>query len=60
MARTISSDRLAADCGIGKGRAVIVADADFVRTDGLGHDASHNLHGLLAEVSVGAQEKVIC
>ena len=48
---TISSDRLAADCGIGKGRAVIVADADFVRTDGLGHDASHNLDGLLAELA---------
>jgi hypothetical protein len=48
---TISSDRLAADCRIGKGRAVIVADADFVRTDGLGRGASHNLDGLLAELA---------
>jgi hypothetical protein len=48
---TISSDRLAADCAIGKGRAVIVADADFVRADGLGREASHNLDGLLAALA---------
>jgi len=45
---TISSDRLVADCRVGKGRAVVVADADFVRTDHLGGEASRNLDGLLA------------
>ena len=47
----ISPDRLLANCSIGKGRAIIVADADFIGTDRLGGGASHNLDGLLAELA---------
>jgi hypothetical protein len=47
----ISKDRLVADCPIGKGRAVIVADADFLDVSGLGAGSGHNLDGLLAELA---------
>ncbi|MEP6983617.1 MAG: hypothetical protein ABI853_08230, partial [Sphingomicrobium sp.] len=47
----IGEDGLVADCRLGKGRAVVVADADFIGTDGLGGDASDNLDGLLAELA---------
>jgi hypothetical protein len=46
----ISSDRLVAHCGIGKGRATVVADADLLETDRLGPGASHNLDGVLEEL----------
>ena len=44
----ISADRLVADCRIGKGRVIVVADADFLDRDRLGSKASHNLDGLIA------------
>jgi hypothetical protein len=47
----ISGDRLVARCRIGKGRATIVADADFVGVDHLGTGAQHNLDALLAELA---------
>jgi hypothetical protein len=47
----ISTDRLVAVCRIGSGEAIIVADADFIGTDRLGGDASHNLDGLLVELA---------
>jgi hypothetical protein len=43
-----SADRLMADCQVGKGRAIVVADADFVRADQLGGAAGNNLKALLA------------
>lgn len=46
----ISSDRLVAQCKIGKGRATVVADADLLETDRLGPRASHNLDGILQEL----------
>lgn len=46
----ISSDRLVAQCRIGKGRATVVADADLLETDRLGSRASHNLDGILQEL----------
>jgi hypothetical protein len=46
----ISSDGLVARCDIGKGRAVVVADADFLDVDDLGSPAAHNLDALLAEL----------
>lgn len=47
----ISSDRLVAQCRIGKGRATVVADADLLETDRLGPRASHNLDGILQELA---------
>ncbi|MGE5562538.1 MAG: DUF4350 domain-containing protein [Bacillota bacterium] len=47
----ISNDRLEADCRIGKGRAIVLADADFLAGDRLGDDAAHNLDGLLEELA---------
>ena len=46
----ISHDRLVADCRLGKGRAIVVADDDFLRAEGLGNAGAHNLDGLLAEL----------
>jgi hypothetical protein len=46
----ISDGGLVADCGIGKGRAIIVADADFLDAPRLGDGARHNLDALLAEL----------
>lgn len=48
---SISGDLLVARCRIGEGEAVIVADADFLNTDRLGPEASHNLDGLVAELA---------
>ena len=47
----ISSDELVAECRLGKGRATVVADADFLDSERLGPDAAHNLDGLLAELA---------
>ncbi|HZU51199.1 MAG TPA: hypothetical protein VE968_04910 [Sphingomicrobium sp.] len=44
----ISDDGLVARCGIDKGIAIIVADADFLNTPALGDAGRHNLDGLLA------------
>lgn len=46
----ISADRLVGDCRVGKGRAIVVADADFLDARDLGSGARHNLDGLLAEL----------
>ena len=40
---TISADRLVADCPLGKGRAIVVADADFLDVADLGQHGSANL-----------------
>jgi hypothetical protein len=43
----INSDRLMADCRIGAGRAMVVADADLLDVDRLGSDGGHNLAAVL-------------
>jgi hypothetical protein len=48
---SISPDRLVADCHVGKGEAIVVADADFIGTDKLGGGASHNLDGLITTLA---------
>ncbi|HEX5238940.1 MAG TPA: hypothetical protein VFW39_10825 [Sphingomicrobium sp.] len=53
---SISSDRLAADCAVGRGRAIIVADADFLDVADLGREGANNLDGLLAELAILEQE----
>jgi hypothetical protein len=40
----ITEDRLIADCRIGKGRAIIIADADFLEA---GSSTQENLDALL-------------
>ena len=45
----IGSSRIA---GWGKGRATIVADADFLNVEGLGGPARHNLDALLGELAL--------
>ena len=47
----LSDDRLVARCRIGKGRATVVADADFLDTPALGSEGRHNLDGLLEELA---------
>jgi hypothetical protein len=47
----VSRDRLVAYCRIGKGRATVVADADFLDRDRLGPRASHNLDALVAALA---------
>jgi hypothetical protein len=47
----ISADRLVAHCRIGKGAATVVADADFLNTEGLGPASKRNLDALLAELA---------
>jgi hypothetical protein len=47
----ISPDRLVADCRVGKGRAIVVADADLLDVSRLGAEAPHNLDALLAELA---------
>lgn len=47
----ITDDEFVAQCRIGKGVAVIVADADFLNSGSLGAGARHNLDGLLAELA---------
>jgi hypothetical protein len=42
---------LVAHCRIGKGRAIIVADADILDVAELGSDGRHNLDGVLAELA---------
>lgn len=47
----ISADGLRARCAIGRGRAIVIPDADFLDVDRLGDGAKHNLDGLLAELA---------
>ena len=47
----VSADKLVARCRVGKGKATIVADADFLDADRLGKSARHNLDGLLGELA---------
>jgi hypothetical protein len=53
---SISADRLAADCHIGSGEAIVVADADFIGTDGPGAEGARNLDGLVAELATLEQK----
>ena len=46
-----NTDGFVADCRIGKGRAIIVGDADFLDVDLLGEAAKHNLGALLRELA---------
>jgi hypothetical protein len=48
---SVSSDALVARCRIGRGQAIVVADADFLDTNELGPRAVHNLDGLLEELA---------
>ena len=45
------ADGLVAVCRVGRGRASIIADADFLNVDALGAPAQHNLDALLAELA---------
>ena len=47
----VSGDRLVARCRIGKGKATIVADADFLNIEELGGRSSENLSALAAELA---------
>jgi hypothetical protein len=47
----IESAGLIADCRIGQGRAIIIADADFLDAERLGRPADHNLDALLGEIA---------
>lgn len=47
----ISPDRFVARCRIGKGEAIVVADADLLDVDQLGSAASHNLEAVNAELA---------
>lgn len=47
----VSADRLVARCRIGSGRAVIVADADFLNVADLDGRTDRNLDALLAELA---------
>ena len=47
----IASNRLVADCAVGQGRAIVVADADFIGVEQLDESAGRNLDALLALLS---------
>ena len=47
----IRDDGLDARCRIGKGQAIVVADADFLNTAALGEGAEHNLDALLEQLA---------
>ena len=47
----IARDRFVARCAVGRGRATVVADADFLDSAGIGRGARHNLDGLLGELA---------
>ena len=48
----IGADRLAARCTIGKGEAIVIADADLLNVDQLGSGARHNIDSLLRELAM--------
>jgi hypothetical protein len=47
----ISQDRLVARCRIGKGQAIVIADADFLNVEDLDGPTDHNLDSLIAELA---------
>jgi hypothetical protein len=47
----ISADALVARCRIGKGEAIVVADADLLDVNRLGPSSGENLAGLMAELA---------
>lgn len=47
---SIGRDGFVADCDIGKGRAIVVADADFLDVDEAGGSTERNLGALLAQL----------
>ena len=51
LAGKCNTDGFVADCRIGKGSAIIIADADFLDTQRLGEAAKHNLDALLRELA---------
>ena len=53
---SISADALVADCQVGRGRAVVVADADFLDAGKLGPEARNNLDALLRELALLEQK----
>src|SRR5205085_8537321 len=48
---SISADRLVADCRVGNGTAMVVADADFIDTAGGAAQGTRNLDALTAELA---------
>lgn len=48
----VRDDGLEARCTIGKGHAIIVADADFLNTPALGPGAGHNLDALMEQLAI--------
>lgn len=47
----LSADALVADCAIGRGTAIVIADADIIGLEHLDGPTQHNLKGLLAELA---------
>jgi hypothetical protein len=47
----IGKDGFVADCRIGKGRAIVVADADFLDVDEAGGSTARNLQALLQQLA---------
>ena len=47
----IDGGGLVADCRLGKGKAIVVADADFLNVETLGSGAHSNLDGLMAQLA---------
>ena len=47
----VRDDGLDARCRIGKGQAIVIADADFLNTSALGRGAEHNLDALLEQLA---------
>ena len=47
----MSSDGFVARCNLGKGEALVVADADFLNVDALDGPTEHNLGALVAELA---------
>jgi len=52
----IGVDGFMAACRIGKGEAIVVADADFLNIERLGGNGSHNLDGLIEELAALEQK----
>lgn len=52
----IRDDGLDARCAIGKGEAIIIADADFLNAPALGKKARHNLDALVEQLARLTQE----
>lgn len=48
----IGKDGFVADCRVGKGRAIVIADADFLDVDEAGGSTARNLEALLEQLAV--------